>query len=148
MVVSLLGLGSCNDCPGCEPFTEEPYVKVQFLNLADSSKRVIIIDSVNNTYTKEFRHFRDTTYAFKFPLDMHRDTATFKMIYRDNNAQDTYLTNTITLVYNREFFRRDDNYLVVRCRLQELISDFTAYGLFCQDSLNCISNEATARIYN
>ncbi len=151
LLFTAFGLGwlaGCNDCTTCQPFTAEPYVKIQFLQLQDSAKRVIIIDSINNIYTKEFRHFNDTTNEFKFPLDMHHDTSVFAMVYRDTDALDNYLTNTITLIYDREFFRRDDNYVVVRCYLKTLTTDFAADRLTCKDSLTCISNEATARIYN
>ena len=141
---------SCNECTSCEPFTEEPYLEIRFLNKADSSNLVIVIDSVNQVYAGDLRHFADTTYVFKFPLDMHHDTSVFQIVYRDTTDIDTKLTNEIRLIYRRQFIRRDDNYIIVECNLEELITDFFDAKLNCKDNatIECISNEATANIYN
>ena len=143
-------LSSCNECTDCEPFNEEPYLKIRFYNQADSSKKVIIIDSVNQDYVSEFRHFQDTTYEFRFALDMHHDTSVYQMVYRDTSNLSTYLTNEIIVTYNREFLRRDDNYIIVECDLDAFTTDLSASILICNDNstTECISNEAIANTYN
>ena len=141
---------SCNDCSNCEPFNQEPYLTIRFLNKADSSQRIIIIDSLNSIYAKDVRQFQDTTYEYKFPLDMHHDTSVFQMVYRDTSDLENYLTNKVTLTYLRQFLRRDDNYIIVECTLDNFYTDFDSEALICKDDseINCISNEATAKIYN
>lgn len=157
IVIVLLGFWvvSCNDCNNCEPFTEEPNVLVRFYNFpdtssADTTRRVIIIDSVNLISTESLRHFNDTTHSFKFPLDMNNDISEFKLVYRDTSDLGNYLTNTVTIAYNREFVRRDDNYIVVQCDITNFNSDFTDHNLECKESDNnqCISNDAKASLYN
>lgn len=141
---------SCNDCTNCKPFKEEPYLNIRFLNKADSSKRIIIIDSLNSIYAKDVRQFQDTTYEFKFPLDMKKDTSVFQIVYRDASDLDNYLTNKVTLTYLRQFLRRDDNYIIVECDLEKIFTDFELEELICKENSEekCISNEATAKIYN
>jgi hypothetical protein len=140
---------SCDDCKDCEPFTQEPFLEVRFLNKTDSSKRIIIIDSVNQVYGKDLRHFKDTTSIYNFPLDMHHDTSVFQLVYRDTSALQTPLTDSIIIIYSREIIRREDNYFIVECDLDS----FKAFGeatLVCKDttSSECLSNEAYAKIYN
>jgi hypothetical protein len=146
----LVMASSCNDCSNCEPFTQEPFLTIRFLNKADSSQRIIIIDSLNSIYAKDVRQFQDTTYEYKFPLDMHHDTSVFQMVYRDTSDLENYLTNKVTLTYLRQFLRRDDNYIIVECTLDNFYTDFGSEVLICKDDseMNCISNEATAKIYN
>ena len=143
-------MSSCDDCTNCEPFTEEPYLTIRFLNKADSSKRVIIIYSVNQDLGRELRHFQDTTYEYKFPMDMHHDTAVYQIVYRDTSDLAPYVRNNITLIYDRQFLRRDDNYIVVECNINGFTTDFGEYELICKDTSNieCISNVAIAKIYN
>lgn len=150
LFVIAVGINSCNDCKNCAPFTEEPFLKIRFFNQADSTKRVIIIDSVNNLLVQNFRHFQDTTYEYKFPIDTHNDTSLYQMVYRDTSNLSTYLTNNITLIYTRQFIGRDDNYIIVECNLENFTADFAKFELICKDSTNveCISNEAVANIYN
>lgn len=147
-IILLMFLGSCNDCTTCKPFTEEPFINLKFYHISDSTLRPIIIDSINHVYTKEFRYFKDTTAEFRFPLNTHADTSTFLMSYRNADTLEDSLTNTITLAYEREFVRRDDNYIVVRLNILGLESDFSGTVLSCKDSTQCISNEAIGRIYN
>ena len=141
---------SCNDCTTCEPFKQEPYLTVRFLNIADSSKRIIVIDSLNSIYAKDVRQFQDTTYEYKFPLDMKHDTSVFQLVYRDIANLDQYLTNKVTLTYLRKFLRRDDNYIIVECDLDNLSTDFEIEELVCKENteMKCISDEAVAKIYN
>ena len=151
LLVIAFAASSCNDCTNCEPFTEEPFLQIQFFNLdSATTKRVIIIDSINQVYARDLRHFQDTTYEYKFPIDMHHDTSVYQMVYRDTSDLTTYLNNNITLIYTRQFVRRDDNYVIVQCDLENFTTDFTNSELICKDDSNieCISNEATAKTYN
>ena len=150
LIAFVLLAGSCSDCSDCQPFNQEPYLTIRFLNQVDSSSRIIIIDSLNNIYAKDARQFQDTTYEYKFPLDMHHDTSVFQMVYRNTSDLKTYLTNKITLTYSRQFYRRNDNYIVVECDLNNFITDFDTDALICKDNfeIECISNEALAKIYN
>jgi hypothetical protein len=150
LFVIAIGINSCNDCTNCEPFTEEPFLKIRFFNQVDSTKRVIIIDSINQLFVQDFRHFQDTTYEYKFPIDTHNDTSLYQMVYRDTTNLSTYLTNSITLIYDRQFIRRDDNYIIVEVNLESFTTNFAQFELICNDSTNveCISNEAVANIYN
>ena len=72
------------------------------------------------------------------------------MVYRDTSNLSTYLTNNITLIYDRQFLPRDDNYIIVEINLESFTADFAKFELICKDSTNveCISNEAVANIYN
>ena len=148
--VIAFGTSSCDDCTNCEPFTEEPFLQIRFFNQVDSTTRVIIIDSVNQVLTQDLRHFQDTTNEYKFPLDMHHDTSVYQMVYRDTSNLTTYLNNEITLIYSRQFLPRDDNYIIVECNLDSFTADFAKFELICKDStsIECISNEAVANIYN
>ena len=150
LVTITLLFSSCSDCSDCKPFDHEPYLTIRFLNQVDSSNRIIIIDSLSTIYAKDIRQFQDTTYEYRFPLDMHHDTSVFQMIYRDTSDLKTYLNNKITLTYSRQFFRRDDNYIIVECDLDSLTTDFAIEVLVCKDNseIECISNEAIAKIYN
>jgi hypothetical protein len=105
---------------------------------------------VNQLFAKELRHFQDTTYEFKFPLDMHHDSSVFNITYRDKGNLSKYLNNTITVIYQRKFVGRDDNYLIVESDIVDLLTDFSAAEVSCKENtnLNCISNEAIAEIYN
>ena len=149
-LVIAFSTSSCNDCSNCEPFTEEPFLKIRFFNQVDSSQRVIIIDSVNQLLVHDLRHFQDTTHEYKFPIDMHDDSSVYQMVYRDASNLTNYLTNEIILVYQRQFIRRDDNYVIVECNLESFTADFANFMLICKDSTNieCISNEAITNIYN
>ena len=144
------GTSSCTECTDCEPFSEEPFLKVRFFNQVDSTNRIIIIDSINQLFVKDFRHFQDTTYEYKFPVDSHRDTSVYQMVYRDTSNLSSYLSNEISLIYSRQFLRRDDNYIIVECNLESFTADFAKFELICKDTTNveCISNEAVANIYN
>lgn len=147
--ISILTI-SCNDCINCEPFTEEPFLKVMFLNNADSTNKTITIDSVNQLDAKLFRHFEDTTYEFKFPLDMHHDTSHFEIVYHKIDSPVIYMNNILTMAYDRRFIRRDDNYIVVECNITDFTTDFIGKSIKCNDSTNveCISNVSIAKVYN
>lgn len=139
---------SCSDCTNCEPFTEEPYVLVRFYNAADSSKRILVIDSVNQTPAAGLRHFNDTTWEFRFPLNMHEDISTFDIVARDTTDHDSIIYNHfIKFEYTRQFVRRDDNYIVTECDLISLEANFTGLSLICKEEEVCISNDAKASLY-
>ena len=83
---------SCDDCVNCEPFTQEPNLKVVFYNSIDSTNKIISIDSINQLDAKLFRHFSDTTNEFKFPLDMQNDSSRFDIVYHETTQQ-YYVSN-------------------------------------------------------
>jgi len=144
-----IAITGCDECTNCEPFREEPFLKVRFLNQVDSSNQDIIIDSVNQIYVKDIRHFKDTTFEFRFPLDMHHDTSVFQLVYRKTTDLTTYINNRIELNYSRDFIRRADNDVIVECDLEDYLTDFNNFQLFCKTTeIDCISNEAIAKIYN
>ena len=150
ILLGLVGLQvSCNDCTSCgEPFTEEPYVLVRFFNAADSSNRVLVIDSVNQTPASGFRHFNDTTWEFKFPLNMHSDTSDFNLVVREASHLDSISYNHfIRFNYTREFVRREDNYIVSECNLVSMETSFNPASLICKEEDKCISNNAKASFY-
>jgi hypothetical protein len=147
LILAVLG---CDDCNNCEPFTEEPNVLVRFYNYADSTNQIIIIDSVNNVDAGTLRHFQDTTYTFRFPLDMTEDISEFRLIYRKASNPDSVIYNQLSISYYRDFVRRDDNDIIVQCDLTGFQSDFREAVLICKDSTAaiCISNDAKINIYN
>ncbi|MEN8247312.1 MAG: hypothetical protein ABFS32_00140 [Bacteroidota bacterium] len=99
---------------------------------------------------KIFRHFQDTTYEFRFPLDMHHDSSQFNIVYHKLDSPLVYMNNKLSVYYNRGFARRSDNYIVVECDITNFTAEFGQEWLKCKDSTNleCISNEAFAKIYN
>lgn len=150
LLFAFAGLSSCSDCTDCTPFTEEPIVEVRFFNAADSSKMVIIIDSVNQVPAATLRHFQDTTYSFRFPLNMHEDISRFELVYRDTTEiSGKARHNWIQFNYQRSIVRRQDNYIVTECSLQGLNTSFYLAELVCnEEDPYCISNESKTNIYN
>jgi hypothetical protein len=139
---------SCDECSNCEPFTEEPFVLVRFYNAADSSRRVLVIDSVNQTPTAGLRHFNDTTWEFRFPLNMLEDVSDFNLVARDTSQLDSIPDNHfIRFNYTRQFVRRDDNYIVSECNLISLETSFSGASLVCKEEDKCLSNDAKASFY-
>lgn len=139
---------SCTDCTNCEPFTEEPYVLVRFYYAADSTRRTLVIDSVNQTPAAGLRHFNDTTWEFKFPLNMYDDISTFDIVARDTSHLDSIsYYHRISFDYARQFVRRADNYIIVECNLRSLNTDLTGDILECKEEETCISNDAKASLY-
>ena len=141
---------SCDDCINCEPFTQEPNLKVVFYNGIDSTNKIISIDSINQLDAKLFRHFSDTTNEFKFPLDMQNDSSRFDIVYHEIDSVVNYQHNYLSVYYDRKFVNRDDNYIIVECDISNYYADFDQYVLKCKDSINveCISNEAFLKVYN
>jgi hypothetical protein len=108
----------------------------------------MVIDSVNEIPTAGFRHFNDTTWEFKFPLNMHEDVSVFNLVARDTSYLDsiTYY-HTIRFNYTREFVRRDDNYIVAECNLVSMETTVIPATLVCKEEDKCISNNAKASFY-
>ena len=146
IAIAMIG---CDDCNNCEPFTEEPFVVIRFYDMVDSTRQIIVIDSINGLSTEGLRHFQDTTYSYRFPLNMTEDQSSFDLVYRNSTAYETSLKNNITVNYSREYFRRSDNYLVVQCGLTNFLTNFPGATLICkeEENNNCISNDAKANIY-
>ena len=139
---------SCNDCSNCEPFTEEPFVIVRFYHAADSAKRVIVIDSVNQLPSTGYRHFNDTTWEFRFPLNMQEDFSEFNIVVRDTAYLDSIsYKHFMRFSYDRQFVRRDDNYIVLECYLTNLESSINTNSLVCREEDICTSNYAKASFY-
>jgi hypothetical protein len=118
--------------------------------VADSSERIVTIDSINQAPSADIRQFIETSFEYQFPLDMHSDTSRYDLVYRDIDDTVTIYRNRIMLTYSREFLKREDNYIIIKANLSSFESDFLLDKLSCKDSTNieCISNEATARVYN
>lgn len=144
-----LGVSSCNDCTNCTPFTTEPYMYVHFLNAADSSNKVVIIDSINHESVASSRYYADTTFSYKLPLDMNLDQSLVELSFRDTTDINTPITGVLDIIYEREFERRTDNYIIVDCFIIEVESSFPIFRLYCSDSTNenCNSIDVTAKIY-
>ena len=153
LVVILLFLSgwwvACSDCADCLPFEDEPYVTIRFLNPADSSFHYIIVHTVNGMAASELRHFSDTTYQYKFPLNMHADSSLFALTYSDTASGSPLQNAVITSWYSRQYVRRADNFIVVQCFLDSLATDLGPLYLKCKSNPDstCISNEATVTIY-
>lgn len=146
--LTVMNISCSNDCTSCEPFTEEPYVLVRFYNAADTSKRILVIDSVNQTPAIDLRHFNDTTWQFRFPLNMHEDVSTFDIVARDTSHLDsiTYY-HSIRFDYTRQFVRRADNFIISECDLTAMETDLTNDNLECKEEETCISNDAKVSLY-
>ena len=149
MMVFLLSISGCSDCQDCEPFMGEPYMNLRFLNLADSSYKVVIVDSINNQPASFSRHLQDTTSLFKLPLNMNLDQSIVSLVFRDTTDIENRLSGILDISYERVFEKRDDNYVVVRCFINAAQSSFENFELYCRDSVDitCESNDLTARIY-
>jgi hypothetical protein len=145
----LLIISGCSDCQDCQPFTDEPYINLRFLNIADSSHKIVIVDSINHVSASSSKYFQDTTSLFRLPLNMNLDVSDVALVFRDTTDIDTPLTGDLSIAYEREFFKRDDNYIIVKCFINTVESSFEYFELYCRDSINntCESNDLTARIY-
>jgi len=108
LVVSF-GLMQCNTCTDCEPFAEEPYLKLRFYMAEDSSSNVVIVDSINHKWAGNFSYYQDTVNTYLLPLNMSEDTSNFIITYRDTTDLDSYLTNTLLVKYERSYLKRTDN---------------------------------------
>ena len=80
---------------------------------------------------------------------MNLDESNIALVFRDTTDLATQLSGTLTVIYEREFFNRSDNYVIVRCFVMTAESSFENFELYCSDSINttCESDDLTARIY-
>ena len=149
LLLFIIGFNSCNECTNCTPFTTEPYIKLHFLNAADSTNKIVIIDSVNHEAVHDSKFFEDTTYSYRLPLNMNFDESLVALAFRDTSNINIPLTGTLNILYERQFERRDDNYIIVDCFILNIEDNFPIFGLYCNDStyINCRSNDVTAQIY-
>lgn len=138
---------SCNNCTDCEPFSEEPYVKIRFYNAADSSANVVVIDSINHIWAGDLEYYQDTVHTYQLPLNMHEDVSNFTLTFRDTIDYATFLTKELSVSYTREYIKRPDNNIVVQNNISEITSNFNKATLVCGDSLTCLSNDAIYQIY-
>lgn len=146
-ILAILTFWSCEDCTGCEPFAEEPYVRIRFYHAEDTTANVVVIDSINHMWAGGYEYYQDTVHTYQLPLNMHEDVSDFTLTYRDTTDLETYFTNTIFISYEREYLKRPDNNIVVQSNITEITSNFNKTTLVCGDSLTCISNEAVYQIY-
>lgn len=139
----------CNTCDDCEPFAEEPYLKIRFYKAVDSTASVVIIDSVNHVWAGNYTYYEDTVNTYLLPLNMNEDVSNFVISYRDTTDILTYLENNLQVTYKRSFIKRTDNNIIQECDIIETTSDFNLKNLVCGDTLNitCISNEALYQVY-
>ncbi len=145
----VVGFVQCNTCDNCEPFAEEPYLKLRFYMAEDNSSNVVIMDSINHEWAGNFSYYQDTVNTYLLPLNMNEDTSNFIITYRDTTDLDSYLTNTLLVKYERNYLKRSDNNILVVCNILETTSNFTSKYLLCADSLNttCNSNEAIYQVF-
>lgn len=140
-------VGSCSDCTDCEPFAEEPYVKIRFYHAADSSANVVVIDSINHMWAGDYAYYQDTVHTYQLPLNMHEDISNFTLTFRDTTDYNTFITNELSVSYSQVFVKRPDNTIVVQCGVDDMTSNFNKATLVCGDSITCTSNEAIYQIY-
>ena len=147
-LVLILVFSACNDCSDCVEFTAEPLMNLQFLNEADDKAKVVIIDSVNNMSTQISRHLSDTSSFFQLPLDMNADQSSIFLEFRDATYDSLSYSGTLNIFYERVYERRNDNFIIVNCFINEITSDFTNLRLYCSDSVEqtCLNNDLVATI--
>jgi len=148
IIALLLSLNGCNTCTDCEPFAEEPFIKIRFYKIADSTANNVVIDSINHKWAGNFEYFQDTVNTYQLPLNMNKDVSKFIISYRDATDYTTYNTNSMEVSYQRIFFKRTDNTIIVKSEITSVSSDFNnSPNLLCANSLSCNSNEAIYQIY-
>ncbi len=145
----IAGFVQCNTCDDCEPFAEEPYLKLRFYNAKDSTSNVVIMDSINHEWAGNFSYYQDTVNTYSLPLNMNEDVSNFIITYRDTANLNLYFTNTLLVKYERTYLKRTDNNILVICDILEAKSDFNLKNLLCADLLDitCNSNEAIYQVY-
>ena len=143
----VLVVWSCSDCTDCQPFAEEPYVRIRFYHAADSSANVVVIDSINHVWAGSFEYYQDTVHTYQLPLNMHEGFSDFALSFRDTTDYTTYITKVLSVNYEREYVKRPDNNIVVQSNISDMTSDFNKAILVCGDSLTCNSNDAIYQIY-
>ena len=151
IILFLLAFTQCNTCDNCKPIAEEPFIKIRFYNKVDSTKHVVIIDSINHKWAGRYSNFQDTVNTYQLPLNMNEDVSNFVISYRDTADIANHLTNTLSITYQRAYLKRTDNNIIQQNRviLSDVTSDFEKFNLLCGDSLQliCITNEALFQVY-
>lgn len=148
IILFLAAFIQCNTCDECEPFAEEPFLKIRFYKAVDSTRNIVIIDSINHVWAGNYSYYQDTVNTYVLPLNMHENISDFMISYRDTTEMDKYLSNTLSITYQRTYLKRTDNYIIQQNLVSEVTSDFELTNLLCADSLQliCISNEALFQI--
>lgn len=149
VLLFLLAFTQCKTCDDCRPIAEEPYIKIRFYNQEDSSRHIVIIDSINHKWAGNYSYYQDTVNTYQLPLNMNEDVSNFVISYRDTTAIETHLTNTLNISYQRTYLKRADNNIIQQNKVTDITSDFEQFSLLCGDSLQliCISNEALFQVY-
>ncbi len=144
-----IGFTQCTTCNDCDPFAEEPFLKIRFYKAVDSTANVVIIDSINHVWAGNYTYYQDTINTYQLPLNMQKDASSFVISYRDTSDLNTYFTNTLSVNYERGFLKRTDNNILVQCNITETTSNFDIQNLTCtaSENLTCNSNEALFQIY-
>jgi len=139
----------CNTCEDCDPIAEEPFLKIRFYKAVDSSRSIVIIDSINHIWAGDYSYYQDTVNTYTLPLNMHEDSSNFVISYRDTTDLSTMLTNSLNVIYDRSYVKRTDNILLQELNIIKATSDFETTNLLCGDTLNitCISNDALYQVY-
>ncbi len=145
----LTAFTQCNTCDDCEPFAEEPYLKIRFYKAVDSSRSIVIIDSINHIWAGNYSYYQDTVNTYTLPLNMHETSSNFVISYRDTTDLSTMLTNTLNVTYERSYIKQTDNIIIQQLTIIETTSDFETKNFLCGDTLNitCISNESLYQVY-
>jgi len=141
-------MASC-DCNTCEPSLKEPYFTIQFFSAIDSTKKIVVIDTVNAIWGKDIRYYQDTTSRYRFPLSMHDDITELKLVYRDTTNYNVSIVNNITINYQREITKLNDNNILVKCYWNNYEADFKSHYSYCQDTtaIQCLSNARVIKAY-
>ena len=149
VLLFLTAFMQCNTCEDCEPSAEEPYLKIRFYKAADSSRNIVIIDSINHMWAGDYSYYQDTVNTYTLPLNMNQESSEFVISYRDTTDLSTMLTNTLNVTYDRYYTKRTDNIILQQLNIIEATSDFESKNLLCGDTLNitCISNDALYQVY-
>jgi len=144
----ILIINGCSNCSDCEPFAEEPFIKIRFYKIADSTANKVVIDSINHVWAGNFEYFQDTVNTYQLPLNMNEDISKFILSYRYVTDYTSSYSNSMEVNYHRTFLKRTNNTIIVKSDIISVSSDFSnTPNLLCADSLTCNSNEAIYQIY-
>ncbi len=147
----IISFTQCNTCDDCEPFAEEPYLKLRFYKAVDSSANIIIIDSINHTWAGTYAYYKDTVNTYLLPLNMNEDESNFVISYRDTSDIKTYFTNTLRVLYERKYSKRTDNNIIIQTTIKKISSDFNLKNFLCKNdptnTTSCLSNDAIYQVY-
>ncbi len=147
----IISFTQCNTCDDCEPFAEEPYLKIRFYKAVDSTANIVILDSINHTWAGNYAYYKDTVNTYLLPLNMNEDVSNFVISYRDTSDINTFFTNTLTIFYEREYIKQTDNNIIIQTTIKEILSDFSLKNSLCKNdptnTTNCLSNDVIYQVY-